>query len=62
MFHSDGTPRQRAIILLSGREGEIALLGDAGTGDGTDTRVALKLARDEAGGDEGRVVSYESVA
>ena len=52
VLHADGSRQQRAIILLSGREGEIILLGSAGTGDGSDTRNALKLARDEAGGDE----------
>jgi hypothetical protein len=40
--------------LLAGREGEIAVLGNSGGGDGGDTRQALKLARDEAGGDEGK--------
>jgi hypothetical protein len=47
--------------LLSGREGEIALLGNAGTGDGNDTRNALKLARDDAGGNEGKAAELMRV-
>jgi hypothetical protein len=54
VLHADGSRRERAVVLLAGREGEIALLGNAGTGDGSDTREALKLARDDAGGDEGK--------
>ncbi len=61
VFHGDGSRQQRAIVLLSGREGEIALLGNAGTGDGNDTRNALKLARDEANGDEGRAAELMRV-
>ena len=53
-FYSNGSRLEEAVIILAGREGEIALLGDAGSGDGSDTRLALKLARDEAGGDEGK--------
>ena len=54
VFFSDGRRSAQAITVLAGREGELKMLGDAGSGDGTDTRVALKLARDEAGGDEGK--------
>jgi hypothetical protein len=54
VFHADGSRQATAVVLLAGREGEIALLGNAGTGDGSDTRQALKHARDEAGGDEGK--------
>ena len=50
-----------AIAILAGREGEIKVLGNAGSGDGTDRRVALKLARDEAGGDEGKATELMRV-
>jgi hypothetical protein len=54
VFFSDGRRSAQAITVLAGREGELKMLGSAGSRDGTDTRIALKLAREEAGGDEGK--------
>ena len=46
LLHEPSTPEKEIIILLAGREGELAVCGDAGEGDGSDVRHATKLARE----------------